>query len=63
MPQETHSQFGVGLADFEDKGLAIRGGVLTHDRLFPAHPGLRKKIDSIARDDSFLIGSCSGFAV
>src|SRR6478735_4906061 len=107
MPQETHSQFGVGLADFEDKGLAIRVGVLTHDRLFPAHPGLRKKdrqhcarrlvldrlhslasvlltskikglpsalacslttvsfqpirvfakkIDSIARDDSFLIG-------
>src|ERR1700722_19326373 len=26
--QETHSQFGVGLADFEDKGLAIRVGVL-----------------------------------
>src|SRR5689334_6284757 len=22
MPHETHSQFGVGLADFEDKGLA-----------------------------------------
>src|SRR6185312_15556262 len=43
MPHETHSQFGVGLADFEDKGLAIRLGVLAHDRLFPAHPGLRKK--------------------
>jgi hypothetical protein len=28
MPQETHSLFGVGLADFENKGLAIRVGVL-----------------------------------
>jgi hypothetical protein len=27
----------------ENKGLAIRVGVLAHDRLFPAHPGLRKK--------------------
>ena len=56
MRQETRSQFGVGFADFEDKGLAIGIGVLAQTVSFQPIRVFAKKIDSIARDDSFLIG-------